>query len=95
MAYRLEGPVLAEGPAEELISDVTPIGAVQVPPAGLPILLMADRATTGGYPLIAHVISADLPLAGQLAPGDWIEFAVCTHAEAVRALIAQERALVR
>jgi antagonist of KipI len=95
MAYRLEGPALAEEPVGELISDVTPMGGIQVPLAGLPILLMADRATTGGYPLIAHVISADLPLAGQLAPGDWIEFAVCTHAEAVRALIAQERALIR
>jgi allophanate hydrolase subunit 2 len=70
------------------------MGALQVPPSGQPILLMADRATTGGYPLIANVISADLPLAGQLAPGDWIEFALCTHAEAVRALVVQERALL-
>ena len=45
-----------------------------MPASGQPILLMADRQTTGGYPKIATVITADLPLAGQLAPGDWIEF---------------------
>jgi antagonist of KipI len=93
MGYRLDGRRL-EAPKDELISGVTPMGALQVPPSGQPILLMADRATTGGYPLIANVISADLPLAGQLAPGDWIEFALCTHAEAVRALVVQERALL-
>ncbi len=50
------------------------MGAIQVPAAGEPILLMADRQTAGGYPKIGYVISADLPLAGQLAPGDFIEF---------------------
>ena len=59
----------------DILSDATPIGAIQVPASGQPILLMADRQTTGGYPKIATVITADLPLAGQLAPGDWIEFA--------------------
>jgi allophanate hydrolase subunit 2 len=54
---------------------------------------MADRQTTGGYPKIATVISADLPLAGQLAPGDWIAFAECTREEAVDALRRQEAAL--
>ena len=58
----------------DILSDATPIGSIQVPASGQPILLMADRQTTGGYPKIATVISADLPLAGQLAPGDWIEF---------------------
>ena len=47
--------------------------------SGCPILLMADRQTTGGYPRIATVITADLPVAGQLAPGDWIEFEICTR----------------
>ena len=47
---------------------------------------MADRQTTGGYPKIGVVIGADLPLAGQLAPGDWIEFAPCTRQTAVEAL---------
>jgi biotin-dependent carboxylase-like uncharacterized protein len=93
MGYRLEGPAIAGEPSGELPSDATPMGAIQVPPSGLPILLMADRGTTGGYPLIANVITADLPVAGQLAPGDWVEFALVTHQEAVRALVAQERAL--
>ena len=55
------------------------IGAIQVPAAGEPILLMADRQTAGGYPKIGYVITADLPLAGQLAPGDFIEFDLCTE----------------
>ena len=54
---------------------------------------MADRQTTGGYPKIATVITADLPLAGQLAPGDWIEFVECARTEAVEALRHQEAAL--
>ncbi len=69
-----------------MISDATFIGGLQIPPSGDPILLMADRQTTGGYPQMATVITADLPLAGQLAPGDWIEFALCTRADAIAAL---------
>ena len=78
----------------DIISDATPMGALQVPASGLPILLMADRQTTGGYPKIATVITADLGLAGQLGPGDTISFAVCSPGEALAALIAQERALL-
>ena len=59
----------------DILSDATPLGSIQVPASGQPILLMADRQTTGGYPKIAAVITADMPIAGQLAPGDWIEFA--------------------
>ena len=70
-----------------------PNGAVQIPLSGEPILLMADRATSGGYPVLATVITADLPLAGQLAPGDWIEFVECSRAEAAAALRTQQRAL--
>ena len=58
-----------------------PWGGVQVPPDGQPILLMADRQTTGGYPLVGVVISADLPRAGQLAPGDPVRFQAVTLAE--------------
>jgi antagonist of KipI len=95
MGYRLEGPPLPRLREGELISEPVAIGAIQVPAAGEPILLMADRQTAGGYPRIAHVISADLPLAGQLAPGDFIEFSVCSRQEAVAALIARERQLLR
>ena len=77
-----------------MLSDATTLGALQVPPAGQPILLMADRQTTGGYPSLATVISADIGLAGQLAPGDSISFVVSTVREAMAALIAQEQALM-
>ena len=80
-------------PAVEMISDATFVGGLQVPGSGDPILLMADRQTTGGYPQIATVITADLPVAGQLAPGDWVEFELCTRQEAIAALIAQENRL--
>ena len=90
MGYRLRIPdpasripARAEG---AMISDATFTGGLQIPPSGDPILLMADRQTTGGYPQIATVITADLPLAGQLAPGDWIEFTECTRSDAIAAL---------
>jgi biotin-dependent carboxylase-like uncharacterized protein len=95
MGYRLQGPPLGRTDDRELISEPLGIGAIQVPAAGGPILLMADRQTAGGYPKIGYVISADLPLAGQLAPGDFIEFNLCTQQEAVAALIARERQLLR
>ena len=95
MGYRLQGPPLVRTREEELISEPLGIGAIQIPSAGEPILLMADRQTAGGYPKIGYVISADLPIAGQLAPGDFIEFQVCTHQEAVTALISRERQLLR
>lgn len=95
MGYRLQGPPLVRTHDRELISEPLGIGAIQVPTAGEPILLMADRQTAGGYPKIGYVISADLPLAGQLAPGDFIEFHLCSAQEAVAALIARERQLLR
>jgi antagonist of KipI len=95
MGYRLQGPPLPRVREGELISEPVGIGAIQVPAAGEPILLMADRQTAGGYPKIGHVIAADLPLAGQLAPGDFIEFVLCSRQEAVGALIARERQLLR
>jgi antagonist of KipI len=94
MAYRLAGAAIPRVDTTEMISDATFTGGIQVPPSGEPMLLMADRQTTGGYPQIATVVTADLPLAAQLAPGDWIEFAVCSRAEALAALIAQEAQLL-
>jgi antagonist of KipI len=90
MGYRLEGPTLAHGGSADILSDATPLGTLQVPGSGLPILLMADRQTAGGYPKIATVITADLPMAGQLAPGDWITFEPCDRSDAAAALRAQE-----
>jgi antagonist of KipI len=94
MGYRLVGGTIPRVEGREMISDVTFAGALQVPPSGDPILLMSDRQTSGGYPQIATVITADLPLAGQLAPGDWIEFEICTRHQAMSALIAQEGAIL-
>jgi len=95
MGYRLAGAIIPRiAAAGEMISDAAFIGGVQVPPSGNPILLMADRQTTGGYPQIATVITVDLPLAGQLAPGDWIEFELCSRDEAIAALAAQEERLL-
>ena len=90
MGYRLQGGRIPRAAGREMISDATFAGAIQVPASGEPILLMADRQTTGGYPQIATVITADLPGAAQLAPGDWIEFEICSRADARAALIAQE-----
>jgi len=91
--YRLLGPALTHAMGADILSDATPIGSLQVPASGQPILLMADRQTTGGYPKIATVITADLPLAGQLAPGDWVAFVACDLHDATRALIDLERQL--
>jgi antagonist of KipI len=70
----------------ELISTAIPTGAIQVPPTGEPILLMNDHATTGGYEIAAVVITADLPIAAQLAPGDPVGFEACSIETADQAL---------
>jgi allophanate hydrolase subunit 2 len=88
IGYRLAGPTLP-ATTGEMISDATFAGGIQVTPSGEPILLMADRQTTGGYPQAAIVIGADLPVAAQLVPGDWVEFVACTRDEAINALRAQ------
>jgi biotin-dependent carboxylase-like uncharacterized protein len=93
MGYRLGGVQLQTSGPAEMLSEATPVGSLQVSGSGQPILLMADRQTTGGYPRIATVISADLPIAGQLAPGDWIEFELCTRAQAIDALRQREATL--
>lgn len=74
MGARLEGPRLQLHRAGEQTSEPTTPGTVQLLPDGSPLLLLADAAPTGGYPQIAHVITADLPVAAQLIPGDSIEF---------------------
>jgi biotin-dependent carboxylase-like uncharacterized protein len=81
MGYRLEGPEL-ELKAEELISFGLAFGAIQVPASGQPILLMADHQTAGGYPAVAGVARADLPVAAQLVPGDELRFVPTTVEEA-------------
>jgi antagonist of KipI len=94
MGFRLEGPHLAHAGPADIVSDVTPLGVLQVPASGQPVILMADRQTTGGYTNLATIISADIGLAGQLVPGDQIRFEVCTRSTALAALIRQEQILM-
>jgi antagonist of KipI len=94
MGFRLHGPPLVHRRGADIISDATPLGVLQVPASGQPIMLMADRQTAGGYPKLATVITADISVAGQLGAGETLMFAVCTPGEALSALIAQERALM-
>jgi biotin-dependent carboxylase-like uncharacterized protein len=80
MGIRLSGPYLqharrANGtPADNIVSDAIVTGSVQVPPDGQPIVMMVDHQTTGGYPKIATVIQADLPLLAQCLPGNEVRF---------------------
>jgi antagonist of KipI len=83
MGYRLEGPVLTHYSKTELISEGISVGAIQVPSSGQPIVMMADCPTTGGYPKIAAVTSADLPLLVQCVPNkSMIRFKETTIAKA-------------
>jgi antagonist of KipI len=77
MGYRLEGPGLQTS-GDELLSFGVTAGAIQVPNGGQPILLMADHQTAGGYPVVATVVSAALPIAAQLLPGDELQFVEIT-----------------
>jgi antagonist of KipI len=74
MGYRLRGARLNHKGSPELVSDAVVAGAVQIPGEGNPIILMADRQTTGGYPKIGVVITPDLDYVSQLGPGDRLRF---------------------
>jgi antagonist of KipI len=83
MGYRLEGVQLVPS-GDELLSYGLTAGALQVPGSGQPILLMADHQTAGGYPVVATVVSASMPVAAQLMPGDELRFAEITIESALR-----------
>lgn len=83
MGFRLAGPALARPEAVDIPSEPTCLGTVQVPANGLPIALMADHQTTGGYPKIAEIAGADVPRLAQLAPGGSVQFARCTMEDAI------------
>ncbi|MEI7772262.1 MAG: urea amidolyase, partial [Chloroflexales bacterium] len=93
MGYRLDGLRLPYARPCSLPSLGVVPGTIQVPPDGAPILLMADAQTTGGYPVVGVLISADLPLAAQILPGDSLRLAPTTLAVASAALRAQAVAL--
>lgn len=93
MGMRLDGVRLAHRDGYNIVSDGIATGAIQVPGSGQPILLLNDHQTTGGYPKIATVISADLPQAGRLCPGDDLRFRKVTVEEAETACREQERTM--
>ncbi|SFD90582.1 antagonist of KipI [Lentibacillus persicus] len=93
MGYRLESPVISHKNGADIWSDAVPLGTIQVPANGQPIILMADRQTTGGYPRIATVISADIPKVAQLTPGSTIQFQPIDVHEAQRLAKEQEKFL--
>jgi 5-oxoprolinase (ATP-hydrolysing) subunit C len=82
MGYRLEGPVIKHLHGHNIVSDGTVDGSIQVPGNGAPIILMPDRGTTGGYPKIATVISADLGRLAQTTAGTGFRFKAIGMTEA-------------
>ena len=95
MGLRLHGPPLRPREPLEMVSSPVTAGTIQVPPGGDPLLLAADRQTTGGYPRLANVASVDLPLVGQAVPGARLRFRWIDHAAAEAALRERERDLRR
>jgi len=93
MGCRLSGPAIRHSGGHDIISDGTAFGSIQVAGDQQPIILLADRQTTGGYPKIATVISVDLPLVAQARPGARIRFQSVTLAEAHRLLRQKSAAL--
>jgi antagonist of KipI len=89
MGLRLRGPVL-ERCRGHMLTEGVPLGAVQLPPDGQPIILFVEHQTTGGYPKIANVISADFHATGQLRPRDEVRFELVSMETALALLHAQE-----
>jgi 5-oxoprolinase (ATP-hydrolysing) subunit C len=95
MAYILEGPQLTHAKGFNIVSDGVAMGAIQVPGNGQPVVLMADRQPTGGYPKIANVISADLGRLAQMRPGAQLRFRAVDVDAAVQARKDEAAALAR
>jgi antagonist of KipI len=93
MGLRLEGRPIARESNSEMITEGVSLGAVQITASGLPIILFVEQQTTGGYPKIANVISADLHSLGQLRPRDEIRFEQVGW-EAARSLLLQQQHLL-
>lgn len=95
MGYRLSGPPLHLLHNKELVSAAVTFGTIQLLPDGQMIVLMADHQTSGGYPRIANVVSADIPLLAQLGPGDGVSFHLVSIDEAEPLTAEFERDLCR
>ncbi|HEY4934722.1 MAG TPA: biotin-dependent carboxyltransferase family protein [Terriglobales bacterium] len=87
---RLQGEAVSPSEKTQLLTDGIPLGAIQVPQSGQPIILLVDQQTTGGYPKIANIITADMHRIGQLRPRHQVRFAEVSIADAVEALRHQE-----
>jgi allophanate hydrolase subunit 2 len=86
MGYRFSGPPIEHGDGADIISDGIPLGGVQVPADGQPIIMLMDRQTTGGYTKIATVISVDIGKLAQAKPGDKVRFKKVSEEEAQEVL---------
>lgn len=95
MGFRLEGEPLQHARGYNIVSDGIVTGSIQVPGSGLPIVLMTDAQTTGGYPKIATVVSADIPMLGRRRPGRTVRFQAVSVVQAEAARREQEAALRR
>ncbi|MAN16105.1 MAG: hypothetical protein CL945_15960 [Dinoroseobacter sp.] len=95
MALRLGGPFLSHSSGHDIVSDGVLPGSIQVPGDGQPIVLMRDCQTTGGYPKIGTVISADLDRLAQCPPGTAITFKPVTQAEAIAAARSNAAGIAR
>jgi len=95
LGLRLHGRAIEPVNDPKMLTEGAALGAIQIPPGGNPIILFVEHQTTGGYPKIANVISADLPALGQLRPRDEIRFELVTMQEAIELLKAQEEILNR
>jgi antagonist of KipI len=93
MGYRLAGAVLRLQEPAEMISGAVTFGTIQVPPEGQPIALLADHQTTGGYPRIGQVITADFSKLAQVPLGKKIRFQEISLAEAQNLYLKQEQAI--
>ena len=93
MGLRLEGAPILGRSGGHMITEGVSLGAIQIPDGGLPIILFVEQQTTGGYPKIANVISADLAGVGQLRPRDEIRFEQIGWEEARSLLQEQEKLL--
>lgn len=91
MGYRLSGPMLKLSEPLEMVSEAVTLGTIQVPTDGNPIILLADRQTTGGYPRIAQVAAVDVTIISQSKPGDKIFFQEIAFEEAVNLYLAREK----
>ena len=87
---RLKGETIRPRNTKQLLTDGVPLGAIQIPQSGQPIILFVDQHTTGGYPKIANVIAADMHRVGQLRPRDPVRFGEVTIAEAIELVRRQE-----